>query len=425
MTPTPSPSSPPHTGATSLSGMKKSPLPIILGIVFIDLIGFGMIIPILPIYAGRFGASEWQIGLLLASYSLMQFLASPLLGGLSDRFGRKPVLLGSLLGSAVGYVLMANAGALALLFLARIIDGASGASVGTASAYIADITPPEARSRRIGLIGAAFGVGFVIGPALGGLLSQISTVAPFWFAAIVALLNAAAVIIFLPEPERHASATERAPTGFKAILAAGGGRSLGALAATYFIAIAGFAVVTMIYPQVSVRRFGLNQSQISYLFVMIGFIGALIQGGGIGRLAKRFGDLNLAVAGLLVMAVSMGLMPLATSFGAFLLFSVGLAIGNSLSTPTLNALASKGASGTVQGRVLGLLQSAGSLGRVVGPSLAGFLLTLDHARPNLRYGNTPFLAGAVVMLGAFALALTLRQLRTTGENLAEEVATGS
>ncbi|HEY0790548.1 MAG TPA: MFS transporter [Chthoniobacterales bacterium] len=394
--------------------MKKSPLPIILGIVFIDLIGFGMIIPILPLYAQRFGANEWQIGLLLASYSFMQFLASPILGAVSDRFGRRPVLLGSLLGSAVGYVIMANAGALWMLFLARIVDGISGASVGTASAYIADITAPEQRSRRIGLIGAAFGIGFVLGPALGGLLSQVSPVAPFWFAATVALLNAGAVLAFLPEPERHSTGTR---AGLRAILSASGGRRLGTLAGTYFIAIAGFAVVTMIYPQVSVRRFSLDQSQISYLFVMIGLVGALIQGGGIGRLSKRFGDLNLAVVGLMVMAISMGLMPLATTFHLFLLFSVGLAIGNSLSTPTINAMASKGAAANVQGRVLGVLQSAGSLGRVFGPALGGFLLVTDHGRPNLQYGNTPFVAGAAVLLLAFALALTLRQ-----ENKAVEAA---
>ena len=184
--------------------MKKSPLAIILLIVFIDLIGFGMIIPILPLYAQSFAALEWQIGLLLASYSFMQFLASPVLGGISDRFGRKPVLLCSLLGSAVGYVLMARAHSLSALFLARIIAGIAGASVGTASAYIADITPPEMRSRRIGLIGAAFGVGFVLGPAIGGLLSLISPVVPFWFAAAVALLNGLAVIVLLPEPKEHA-----------------------------------------------------------------------------------------------------------------------------------------------------------------------------------------------------------------------------
>ena len=388
--------------------MKKSPLASILSIVFIDLIGFGMIIPILPLYAQRFQATEWQIGLLLASYSFMQFLASPVLGWLSDRYGRKPVLLCSLIGSAAGYLLMANAASLAMLFAARILAGVAGASVGTASAYIADITPPEDRSKRIGLIGAAFGIGFVLGPAIGGILSQFSVIAPFWFAAILSILNAILMWIVLPEPERHA-ARQKGPLNLKDTFEQAGSWRLGVITVTYFIAIAGFAIVTVIYPQVSHRRFELNQSQISYIFVMMGLIGAAIQGGGIGRLSKRFGDVNLAITGFALMAASMMLMPFAGSVPFFLLFSSGLAIGNSLSQPTVNAMASKGASAALQGRVLGVVQSAGSLGRVFGPVLAGFLLTGDHTRPNAQYGNTPFLVGGVIVAIAFGLATTLRR----------------
>jgi DHA1 family tetracycline resistance protein-like MFS transporter len=386
--------------------MKRSPLASILSIVFIDLIGFGMIIPILPLYAQRFQATEWQIGILLASYSFMQFLASPVLGWLSDRYGRKPVLLCSLVGSAAGYLLMANAASLAILFAARILAGIAGASVGTASAYIADITPPEDRSKRIGLIGAAFGIGFVLGPAIGGILSHFSVIAPFWFAAILSVLNAILMWIVLPEPERH-TARQKGPL-MDTFEQAGSWR-LGVITVTYFIAIAGFAIVTVIYPQVSLRRFELNQSQISYIFVMMGLIGAAIQGGGIGRLAKRFGDASLATIGFGLMAVSMMLMPFASSVPVFLLFSVGLAIGNSLSQPTVNAMASKGASAALQGRVLGVVQSAGSLGRVFGPVIAGFLLTGDHLRPNAQYGNTPFLVGGVIMAFAFGLATTLHR----------------
>ncbi|MBV9130764.1 MAG: MFS transporter [Verrucomicrobia bacterium] len=388
--------------------MENSPLASILSIVFIDLIGFGMIIPILPLYAQRFQASEWQIGILLASYSFMQFLASPVLGWFSDRYGRKPVLLCSLIGSATGYILMASAISLAMLFLARILAGVAGASVGTASAYIADITAPENRSKRMGLIGAAFGIGFVLGPAIGGILSQWSVVAPFWFAAVLSILNAVLMWIMLPEPERHA-ARERGPVNLRQIFEQAGGWRLGVVTAIYFIAIAGFAVVTVIYPQVSHRRFGLNQSQISYIFVMVGLIGAGIQGGGIGRLVQRFGDVNLAIAGFAIMCVSMMMMPLARSVPLFLLFTAGLAVGNSLSQPTVNAIASKSASAALQGRVMGVVQSAGSLGRVFGPVLAGFLLTGDHTRPNIQYGNTPFLVGGVVIAIAFGLATTLRR----------------
>jgi multidrug resistance protein len=388
--------------------MKKSPLASILSIVFIDLIGFGMIIPILPLYALRFQATEWQIGILLASYSFMQFLASPVLGWFSDRYGRKPVLLCSLIGSATGYILMANATSLAMLFLARILAGVAGASVGTASAYIADITPPENRSKRIGLIGAAFGIGFVLGPAIGGILSQWSVIAPFWFAAVLSISNAVLMWFVLPEPDRHA-ARQRGPANLKQTFEEAGSWRLGVVTLIYFVGIAGFAIVTVIFPQVSHRRFSLNQSQISFIFVMVGLIGAAIQGGGIGRLVKRFGDVNLAITGFAIMAISMMMMPLAGSVPLFLLFTAVLAVGNSLSQPTINAIASKGASAALQGRVLGVVQSAGSLGRVFGPVLAGFLLSGDHLRPNAQYGNTPFLAGGVIISIAFGLATTLRR----------------
>jgi multidrug resistance protein len=396
--------------------MKKSPLLAILLVVFIDLIGFGMIIPILPLYAQRFEANEWQIGLLLASYSFMQFLTSPILGALSDRFGRRPVLLCSLTGSIIGYLLMANAGSLVLLFVARIIAGIAGASLGTVSAYIADITPPEKRSRRLGLIGAAFGVGFVLGPAIGGLLSLINVVAPFWFAAGLSLLNAIGVLLLLPEPQHAAFA--KTSGGDSPATAEGREWRLPLLIVTYFVSIAAFAIVTMIYPQVSQRRFELNQAQISYIFVLLGLVGAFIQGGLVGRLAKRFGDAKLAVTGLALMAVSMSIMPLATSVGMLLLFTVGLAAGNSLAQPTLNALASKVTSAASQGRVLGTVQSAGSLGRVVGPAVGGLMLAADRTRPALQYGNTPFVAGGLVMGLAFLLSLALLRTEPQPSNAA-------
>src|ERR1700722_2769591 len=377
--------------------MKKSPLATILLVVFVDLIGFGMIIPILPLYAKSFQAEEWQIGLLLGCYSFMQFLASPVLGYISDRIGRKPVLLVSLIGSVIGYAVMANAHSLTMLFIARIIAGICGASVGTAAAYIADITPAENRSRRMGLIGAAFGVGFVLGPAIGGILSHFWTVAPFWFGAGLAFLNAIAVLLFLPEPEKH---VKRSEVSTPVAADAGNQTALDGIAllvVTYFVAIAGFAIVTMIYPQVLDRRFTLNTSQISMVFVFLGLVGAFIQGGAIGRLAKRFGDYKLAGAGLLLMAISMLLMPLAQNMGLFLLFTFGLAVGNSLAQPTLMAMASQLAATTAQGRVIGTVQSAGSLGRVVGPLSGGVMLGWDRPGPVLAYGNTPFLLGGIVM----------------------------
>jgi MFS transporter, DHA1 family, tetracycline resistance protein len=402
--------------------MKKSPLATILLVVFVDLIGFGMIIPILPLYAKGFQAEEWQIGLLLGCYSFMQFLASPVLGYISDRIGRRPVLLVSLIGSAIGYTVMANAHSLTMLFIARIIAGICGASVGTAAAYIADITPPENRSRRMGLIGAAFGVGFVLGPAIGGILSHFSTVGPFWFGAGLAFLNAIAVLLFLPEPEKHVKRSEAAVPVAPDAIDRTGSDGIPILVVTYFVAIAGFAIVTMIYPQVLDRRFNLNPTQISLVFVLLGLVGAFIQGGAIGRLAKRFGDYKLAAVGLLVMAISMLLMPLAQNMVLFLLFTFGLAVGNSLAQPTLMAMASRLAATTAQGRVIGTVQSAGSLGRVIGPASGGFMLGRDRSGPALAYGNTPFLIGGIIMGIAFLLSLTLRRSSVSEAPAPAEVA---
>ncbi|MBV8101620.1 MAG: MFS transporter [Verrucomicrobia bacterium] len=389
--------------------MKKSPLATILLVVFVDLIGFGMIIPILPLYAKSFQAAEWQIGLLLGCYSFMQFLASPVLGYISDRVGRKPVLLVSLIGSAIGYAVMASAASLTMLFIARIIAGICGASVGTAAAYIADITPPENRSRRMGLIGAAFGVGFVLGPAIGGILSQFWTKGPFWFGAGLAFLNAIAVLLILPEPEKHVKRSEAGIPAGPDVVDQTGRAGIPVLVATYFVAIAGFAIVTMIYPQVLDRRFSLTPAQISLVFVFLGLVGAFIQGGAIGRMARRFGDYKLAAAGLLLMAISMVIMPFAHNIPLFLVFTFGLAAGNSLAQPTLMAMASRLAASTAQGRVIGTVQSAGSLGRVVGPSAGGFILGWDRPGPDLAYGNTPFVIGGIVMGIAFLISLMLRR----------------
>jgi len=389
--------------------MKKSPLATILLVVFVDLIGFGMIIPILPLYAKSFQAAEWQIGLLLGCYSFMQFLASPVLGYISDRIGRKPVLLVSLVGSAIGYAVMANAQSLTMLFIARFIAGICGASVGTAAAYIADITPPENRSRRMGLIGAAFGVGFVLGPAIGGILSHFWTVGPFWFGAGLAFANAIAVLLVLPEPEKHVKRSETVVPASPDVVDRTGLGGIPILVATYFVAIAGFAIVTMIFPQVLDRRFSLSPAQISMVFVFLGLVGAFIQGGAIGRMARRFGDYKLAAVGLLLMAVSMVVMPFANNMVLFLVFTFGLAAGNSLAQPTLMAMASRLATSSAQGRVIGTVQSAGSLGRVVGPSAGGFMLGWDRPGPALAYGNTPFLIGGIIMGIAFSLSLMLRR----------------
>jgi multidrug resistance protein len=191
--------SPPRKDVQARMAKGRSPLAIVFVTVLIDLIGFGIVIPILPLYADHFGASATTVGFLLAIYSAMQFVCSPILGKLSDRVGRRPVLLASIVGTSLGFLIMGLARTLWLLFLARIVDGITGGNISTAAAYIADVTVPEERSRGMGLIGAAFGIGLIVGPAVGGLLSHISMPTPFLFAAALAAVNAVALYFFLPE----------------------------------------------------------------------------------------------------------------------------------------------------------------------------------------------------------------------------------
>ena len=383
----------------------RSPLVIIFITVFIDLVGFGIVIPVLPIYARRFDASETVIGLLLGVFSAMQFIFSPILGRISDRVGRRPVLLLSLIGTSIGFLIMGVADTLWLLFLARIIDGISGANISTAQAYIADVTPPEQRSKGMGLIGAAFGLGFVVGPALGGVLSQVSLSAPFFFAAGLAAVNAVALYFLLPESLKaeHRDLARRR-VSIKEVFKESGSWRLGAIMATWFFSTLAFSILTAIYALFTLSRFNYDVAHVGYIFAFVGLIGAIIQGGLIGRLVKAFGDRLLVIAGTALIAFSMFWLPLSDSLSTLLLATTGIAVGNSLATPTLNAMASKSVSALWQGRVLGVLQSVASLARIIGPVLGGFLLSRDA---QAIYGKTPFWAGGAIMLVALALSVSL------------------
>jgi multidrug resistance protein len=383
---------------------KKAQLGIIFLTVFIDLIGFGMIIPILPLYALHFHASESVNGLLVGIYSGMQFIFAPVLGKISDRVGRRPVLIVSLLGTATGFAIMGFAGSLMWLFIARIVDGISGGNISTAQAYIADITGPEERSKAMGLIGAAFGLGFILGPAIGGILSQYSIAAPFLFASALALINAILVFIRLPEslsPEHRATAAEAAPIAevFKH------GWHLPAIMGSYFFSIAGFSIMTTNYALFTHERFGYDQRQNGYVFAFIGLIGALVQGGLLRQLLKRKSEKSLAVMGVALLIVGMALLPLVGGLVALLAVSAVVGIGNSFVTPTLNGLASRSAERTWQGRVIGLMQSSGSLARWIGPFIAGKLLSMDVGQP--YYGRTPFWAASGILCVALVLTLQL------------------
>ncbi len=383
-------------------------LGIIFGIVFVDLVGFGIVIPVLPLYAERFGASPLVIGMLLGVYSLMQALCAPLLGRLSDRVGRRPVLLLSVFGTAAGFLLMGLARTLPWLFAGRIIDGATGGNISTALAYIADISPPEHRSKRMGLIGAAFGLGLIVGPAIGGLLSHVSLAAPLLFAAGLSGLNALAVVGLLPESlpaERRRQAQEQ--SGLAPLLAGAPGRRLRAALATYFCTTVAFSLLTAIYPLFTQRRFGYGAAENGYIFAGQGILGAVIQGGLLGWLLRYATDKTLVICGTAVLTLSLFVLPLSATASALWLATAGVAIGHGFVAAPLNGLASKGGDAAMQGRVLGLMQSAASAARIIGPVLGGWLLTCDARGLAEVFGRTPYWVGGVIMSVACLLAFLL------------------
>ena len=388
--------------------MRRSPLAIIFVTVFIDLVGFGIVIPVLPLYAERFGASPLVIGSLLGVYSLMQFVCAPLLGKLSDRVGRRPVLLLSIIGTSIGFFLMGCARTLWLLFVARIIDGVTGGNISTAQAYIADVTPAHQRSRGMGLIGAAFGLGFIFGPALGGLLSHISLAAPFFFAAILAAGNAVAIYFLLPESlsvERRNRAREHA--SITLTFKEAKDWSLAAVMATYFLTTVAFSLLTATYSLFTERRFGYGATQNGYIFASQGILGAVIQGGLLGWLLRVFTDKKLVIIGTMFLGFSLMMLPLSTTLTMLLIATAGIGIGHSFVAAPLNGLASKKVSDTSQGRVLGMMQSAASLARIVGPVLGGWLLGYDAGALSIHFGRSPYWTSGAVMLVAVVIAVTL------------------
>jgi DHA1 family tetracycline resistance protein-like MFS transporter len=401
--------------------MNRSPLLVIFITVFIDLIGFGIVIPVLPFYVEgtRFNASPRMVGLLFASYSIMQLLFTPILGRLSDKYGRRPILLISLLGTAAGFLLLGLATSLWMLFVGRIVDGISGGNISTAQAYVADVTTPENRTKGMGMIGAAFGLGFIFGPAIGGVLSRWGIQVPFLFAAGLALSNATLLYFVLPETvtKDHPAKTSAATGRWTQLLEALKQPRLAFVLAIYFLFIVAFSIMTSSFALFTMFRFGYDAHDTGWLFVYVGVIGAIIQGGLIGRLVKRFGELQLVIAGALLFALSLFVIPLTgphTGLSTLLMVGALFATGNGLATPSLTSLASKTVGRAEQGGVLGVTQSVASLARAVGPLIASALiysavatLGFDRQMHNMSDHSlrTTFWTAAAIMLVAFMLAI--------------------
>ncbi|HEY8186448.1 MAG TPA: MFS transporter [Pyrinomonadaceae bacterium] len=363
--------------------MKRSPLVVIFTTVFIDLVGFGIVIPVLPFYAEgtRFNASPRTVGLLFASYSIMQLIFSPILGRLSDKHGRRPVLLLSIIGTGIGFLILGFAKTLWMLFVGRILDGITGGNISTAQAYIADITTKEDRAKGMGLIGAAFGLGFVFGPAIGGVLSRWGVEVPFLFAAGLCFANALLLYFTLPEtitPDHPARVSAARGRGLSQLLQSLKDPRLGFVLVIYFFFIVSFSIMTTAFSLYTMFRFGYDAQHTGYLFTYVGILAVIVQGGLIGRLVKHFGELPLVIVGAFLFAGSLFAVPfVGPHSGGLLGLLIGgglFSIGNSLSGPALTSLASKSVGPSEQGSVLGVTQSVASLARAVGPTLAALLI---------------------------------------------------
>lgn len=382
--------------------MKKTPLTIIFLIVFIDLLGFGIVIPILPSYAERgFGASDLTVGLLVAAFSAAQFLFTPVWGRLSDRFGRRPILLVGLCMTAISYVLFGLATSLTLLFISRLLGGIGGANISAAQAYIADVTKPEERARGMGLIGAAFGLGFVFGPVMGGLLVEHGYHVPGFAAAALSTIALVTAIFFLPESHTDRSSTQHVYP-HHALGAALRRPHTALLLALFFLVTFGYANIYATFPMISTREFGFTDRQVGYLFGFIGLIGALVQGGLIRPLTGRYSERLLFRIGAACTMVGLVLIPYSGHSTALLLaVLVVLSFGSGLINPTTLSMISKSAEASDQGGVLGINQSMGALARSLGPVWGAFVFQ--------SFGHPwPFLTGGIVLL--LVLLMSLRGL---------------
>ncbi len=359
--------------------MSKRRLLTIFIVVFVDLLGFSLILPLLPYYAETFGANPTATGLLVASYALAQLLGAPLLGRLSDRIGRRPVLLVSILGTFLGFVLLGVARSLGMLFAARIIDGLTGGNISVAQAYITDVSDERDRAKALGLIGAAFGLGFIIGPAVGGWMSTWGYSVPAFAAAVLSLINLISVFFFLPEsltPARRAMLAQRPRPSFtfEALWYALHRPRVGPLLHTrlfFALASATFQTVFTLYAQ---YRLGLDARTTGLVLAYVGVLAVIVQGGAIGWMARRFSDKQLILVSTVVMTLSLAAWAFVPNLWMLLIVLAPLSAANGTLNTVLNSALTKSVYPEEVGGTLGLAASMEGLSRVVAPSVGGVLL---------------------------------------------------
>ena len=359
--------------------------------VALDLVGFGIVAPILGRYAERFGAGGLQVGLMFASFSVAQMVFAPVLGRLSDRIGRKPVIVISLVGTAVGSFVTGVAGAMWVLFLGRIIDGASGASVSVAQGAVADIAPPERRAALMGMLGAAFGVGFVVGPALGGLAALGGPHVPFFVAGAIAAVNAVVAWFRLPETKPdHAYAESHAERGGALNPAL---RRYAVAALMTSLGFSGFEATFSLFGK---ARFDLTEGSAALVFLYVGVLLVAVQGGAVGPVTKTLGSRRALLAGLVGVTLGLALLGTTTTWVMLFVSLALLSFGQGVASPSMTSLVTEAAPVDKRGEALGYQQSVGAFGRVAGPVIAGFMF--DHVSI-----GAPYFLGAVLVVCAVVL----------------------
>lgn len=390
---------------------RRSPLLVIFFTIFLDLLGFGIVIPLLPFFAKDLGASGLEVGLLMTAYSGMQFIFSPLWGRISDRIGRRPVLLLSITANVAAMLLFAASSTLTFFFLARAFAGMANANIGTAQAYVADITGPEDRAKGMGLVGAAIGMGFVLGPAIGGLLARYGMAAPALAAAALSFVNLVLAYFLLPEslsPEAREAAQARRGSRLQTFVRSLDHPILPFLFVLFFLLTVAFSQMEATFALFTQARFGYGTTANGYLFAFIGVMLALVQGALVGPLRRSIGEAGMLLAGTVVLA--MGLLALAGigSVAGLLVACSLLAVGHGISNPSLSTLVSKQAPHHEQGKILGVNQSMASLARVVGPFIGG--LAFDKGSE-----VAPFLSAAGVLGIGILIALRVFLRRHVAE----------
>lgn len=386
----------------------KKALPLLFAVMFLVMAGFGIIIPVLPFYAENIGASPTELGYLMAVYSLMQLLFAPLWGRVSDRIGRKPVIMIGIFGLAFSFFLTGASDTLGMLFIARIAGGAlSAANMPTAMAYVADITTPDNRSKGMGIIGAATGLGFVFGPAIGGIFSKIDLSVPFFVAGGFSILTFFLVLFFLKESltkENRGQTAKEKTSMWKSFK---GSQSILFLL-QLFVALS-LAGLETTFAYFAAKKAGLGTVQLGYVFMIMGLASAFIQGGVMGRAAKKYGDGLVIKAGIIISAIGFGLILLVDSFATAAIYLSIFGIGNGVIRPAVSALLTKTVD-SGHGSVTGLLSSFDSLGRIAGPPIGGALYGISI--------GLPFISG--ILLSTIALVLYFvyaAQMKIASQNL--------